>query len=208
MKYLFLLILLFFTFTKQISAIEKPVLRKKSYSFKNNFSSQKKFRTFVNKLINTNAISSPEEIKKFIDSGTKNLFIHKFVAESPLLSKFVYKSIITKNKLADFLYIFIEKNKIIIFFFILIGTFILSHIMKELKFKYPIFSVKRVSFFFFRFFTVNSIRIIAFNILFYKHFSGILDIFYQEVATLQEVYPKIHIATAIVVQITEILPKG
>lgn len=137
-------------------------------------------------------INSSLEVTSLLKKGSEGLFFESFFKTTPLLSEFIYNSLKEPASIAKFISLFFQFNKLIIFSLVLISTFIGSHFLGEYKFNFTPLSLQRITYSFFRFGMVNSLRIGSFTFLFYDHLKPIGIIYTNSVLALAHQYPILH----------------
>lgn len=159
------------------------------FDFKAFLEDKNKFEEFITANLKVIDLKSSKEISSFLKQGSSKLFFSSFFEKTPLLSEFIFQSLKKPDSIAKFMSLFLEFNKIILFFIMMIGTFILSHFLGEFKFLYEPLSFQRIGFAFLRIGVVNSIRLGIFVLLFSAHTAPLFNVYVDSVVALQKSYP-------------------
>lgn len=162
---------------------------KGSFDFSEILKNEEKFEKFIIDNLSIIELDSPQEISNLIRRGSQNLFFGHFFEKTPLLSEFIFQSLQTPSSIAKLLRIGIEFNKVLVFFFLMILTFVLSHFLGEMKFNYEPLSMPRIGQAFFRIGLVNIFRIGIFSFLFSENIAPSFTIFLNSVQSLSDHYP-------------------
>ncbi len=180
---------------RELKGLPKHSKDNKQYSLKKVISNEEKTKNLIVNLFSIVDIDSPKDIESTLKKGTQNLFFASFFEKTPLISNFTFKLTRNPDALAKFTLIFFQHNKLLSFAFIMIGTLMFSHMLGEHKFKYPLFSGKRIAFGLFRFSFINSIRLGSFSLIFKDNFFDFFQLYASSVNELQHLYPILHFIT-------------
>lgn len=188
MKTIFLLICLL-----PLSSLGSELKNQSNFSFKEIVNNKESFEKFVTDSVKVIQFESSTATKDYLIQNTDGLFLQKIVKNKPIVSEFVYQSLEKPKALSKALEIFLMRNEIMYFSIVLILTFILSHFLGELKYKFKTLGGARVGFALGRFAFINGFRVWFFVYLFgsnLKPISGVYLDSVSEVATSQPILYK------------------
>lgn len=166
-----------------------------NFNFKEIITNPSKFELFITQNLSIIDIESPKEIEILLSKGSQNFIFSSYFKKTPLLSEFIYRSLKKPEKIAKFSKIFLEFNKLVLFGFIMIFTFLFSHFLGEFKFSYDVLSVQRIVLSITRFSFINFLRLGCLGLLFSENFSPLIEIFAESVKIHEANYPIISFLT-------------
>lgn len=166
--------------------------KENDFDLKDVFTDQDEFEEFMVDSLSIIEIKSANQISKMIDTGTKDLFVHKYFKDTPLISEFLYQSFKEPKVLSKFFSILIQRNSLFVFSIAILFSIVISYYLGEFKYKFPPLSFKRVSYSLFRFLSINGFRVWVFTFLFIDHLKPITQVYMASIATVKEVHPTLY----------------
>lgn len=182
---------------RELSAASNLIPQNRSFHLAKVARSDDKLEPFIANLFSVIDVESAADIERTLDKGTSKLFIHSFFEKTPLLSEFLFQLSKEPQAISKFAKVFLQPNKLILFGTIFLSTMVLSHFMGEFKFRFTLLSPKRIAYAFFRFCSINTVRLGSFVYLFQENLQAITNIFHMAVTNVSTSYPVLYTITNI-----------
>lgn len=152
---------------------------------------QDQFNQLIANTLQALELESVGQAQELLDMAAKQLPVENHIRRNPIYAQFLMGIVKAPQAVGSLLQIFFQKSKIVFFFFILVGSLVLSHFMGELKYFMAVMSPLRVSYSCFRFAFINGLRLGAFIYLFSAQLKPIGSVYLKSINLVSEHYPQL-----------------
>lgn len=178
---------------EQIKPKEKINSYKKNINLKKVFTDEREFQNFSMSIFGTLQFENSIDLFNAIEKSTKGTVLSGLVVRNSFIVEFLYQLLKKPKSLSRFLTLFIQLDKLIMFTFVMILSFFISHLLGEFRFKFAVLSKKRVNYFICRFLIINSFRVIFTFTIFQENMAPLSEVYFIALENAEHIHPLFYI---------------